>query len=49
MYDVMCYLDDEAKEAAGKLKVGEKATLMGLCTGRAGGLVLTIKSCVFAK
>lgn len=49
MFDVMCYLDKTAEEAAGKLQKGETATLMGMCQGRAGGLVLTLKSCIVVK
>ena len=48
-FDVMCYLDKTAEEAAGKLQKGETTTLMGLCQGRAGGLVLTLKSCILVK
>jgi len=45
MFDVMCYLDPSSEADAGKLQKGETATIKGLCQGRTGGIVLTLKVC----
>ncbi|MFO0807075.1 MAG: hypothetical protein U0746_00465 [Gemmataceae bacterium] len=48
-YDIMCFLDESAKEEAAKLNKGDKVTLKGFCVGRPGGLVLKVNSCVVVK
>lgn len=48
-YDVMCYLHESANEKAASLKIGSEAKLMGMCAGRSGGLVLTLKNCDIVK
>jgi tRNA_anti-like len=48
-YDVMCFLDKSAEEDAGKLKAGDKITLMGRCDGKAGGLQLKMSRCWIVK
>src|SRR5262245_47847617 len=48
MFDVMCYLDKSAEEDAGKLKKGDKVTIMGLCQGKTLK-VLNLKRCYFVK
>jgi tRNA_anti-like len=48
-YDIMCFLHPSAESDAGKLKIGDKATVIGLCQGKAGGLQLNLRQCVIAK
>jgi len=48
-YDLMCFLDPSAEEDAGKLKVGDKVTLMGRCDGKPGGLQLKMSGCWVVK
>jgi tRNA_anti-like len=49
MFDVMCYLDPSAEADAGKLQKSDTTTIMGLCQGRTGGIVLNLKVCVIVK
>ncbi len=48
-YDIMCFLDESAKEAASRLNKGDKVTLKGFCVGRPGGLVVKVNNCVLVK
>ena len=48
-FNVACYLAESAKDEAAKLQANQDLTVRGVCDGRFGGQVLTLKQCEIVK